>query len=496
MSEQYSLDHIDRIIEPSRGKKEKIIESIISAGSTSANGNADASVTHPPTSSTATIPKVPQTVRETEDYEKEYVPKVVSIGPYHFGNPKLQVVEKLKPFFTMKLLRNSDSTLRSLYDKLGDPQMVLVLRSFYEEHSTDMFCDEDFTKMMLLDSCFVLYSMYSMYLPFGELLELRGDDIYYIKRDLLLLENQIPFKVLREVMNLVDDGMDYYKMIKEFVYGSIFSLHREPPGLVKWLQSMFYCTRYEQRRVPDYYYDDDGYIDFNLRGIEFGHLLHLLHLLYIFVDRKVTIQCITIDRGSNYELCNFGTANELVDIGIQFKPSAIKSSYCIKFVKGCLELPPITIDDSTKAKWLNMIAYERAGLRDIAWIETYVCFLHSLIEQPEDVKVLKKAWVLGNYTGSNKDVVNLFKEIATGLVPNHYAYLGVKRKIQMHYESWRNTLFSQLKHEYLKSPWSYLALLGALIALFFSALQTYFTIWSPKSECDDLCKSLKMNHHL
>ncbi|MFS8001904.1 hypothetical protein Hanom_Chr13g01195771 [Helianthus anomalus] len=68
--------------------------------------------------------------------------------------------------------------------------------------------------------------------------------------------------------------------------------------------------------------------------------------------------------------------------------------------------------------------------------------------------------------------------------------------IQKHYQSWSNTLISQLKHEYVKSPWAFFALLGALIALFLSSVQAYFTVWSPKGECDDLCTFLKKYHQL
>ncbi|KAK9069247.1 hypothetical protein SSX86_013363 [Deinandra increscens subsp. villosa] len=457
MSEQDSLVHIDI------GKKEMIIESIISA---STNVNVDASVTPPPTSSTVKIQRVPQKVRETGDYEKEYVPKVVSIGPYHFGNPKLQVVEKLKPVCTMKLLRNSDSTLRSLYDKLGDPQMVLELKGFYEEHSTYMFCDEDFTKMMLLDSCFILYCIVLTF--FGapqELLEL-GDQIYYIKRDFFLLENQIPFKVLREVTELV--SMPAYTLWP-FVYGTIFSSLR-PPKILKWLRAVNVYTRYSRETWESYSSESPD------------HLLHLLHLIVTEKVKAHTAENLSWNIGEHDDnMCNFGTANELVDMGIQFKPSRdSRPRACVKFVKGCLELPPIKVDESTKAKWLNLIAFEKGSCAIYdSWVASYVCFLHSLIEQPEDVKVLRKAWVLGNFSGRSKDVVKLFDEIATGLVPDNFAYLIVKNKIQVHYESWRNTLLSQLKHEYIKSPWSFLALVGASLALFLTAVQTYFTVWSP-----------------
>lgn len=119
-----------------------------------------------------------------------------------------------------------------------------------------------------------------------------------------------------------------------------------------------------------------------------------------------------------------------------------------------------------------------------------------LFDDAEDVKVLRKAWVLKNMQGSDNKVAEFFNELGTNLPVNGIAYMDVKNKIQRHYGNWRNTLFYQLKNEYFKSPWAIFVLLGALLALFLSVVQTYFSVWSPKSDCDDLCMFLKKKHHL
>ncbi|KAJ0670622.1 hypothetical protein HanOQP8_Chr13g0476621 [Helianthus annuus] len=93
--------------------------------------------------------------RDTEEFKECYVPKIVSIGPYNFGEPKFQLYEKRKPVFAMDLLSGNKETLRRLYNRLFE--MVQELRSFYEKDSTTEFCDKVFTKMMLLDGCFILF---------------------------------------------------------------------------------------------------------------------------------------------------------------------------------------------------------------------------------------------------------------------------------------------------------------------------------------------------
>ncbi|GKE02200.1 UPF0481 protein-like protein [Tanacetum coccineum] len=245
------------------------------------------------------------------------------------------------------------------------------------------------------------------------------------------------------------------------------------------------------------------------------HLLHLLHHSLTQKqntpenDFKQTMinRCINFIGGicliSRNNRCTFRNVNELIDVGIDFKPSGSMSLAHIEvfkswwFFSANVELPPITVDDSTKPMLLNLVAYEMCSCNaHESWVTSYICLLDSLIDHPKDVKTLRKVGVLDNFLGSDEEVAKLFNEIGTYLVPNSLAYLEAKNKIQRHYKSWRNTLFSQLKHEYVKSPWAFLALLGALVALVLSGVQAYFSVWSPKSQCDDLCMFLKNNHHL
>ncbi|XP_076958421.1 UPF0481 protein At3g47200-like [Bidens hawaiensis] len=442
-----------------------------------------------PSLSTSRIHRVPEMVTETGDYDKYYVPKVVSIGPHHFGNKKLEFVEKLKPVFAMKLFSNNKETLRSLYKSLGDPKMVQELRNFYEENTTTKFCNKVFTKIMLLDCCFILY--YIQYI-FGEKPEdsggLSSHQIVFVHQDLFLLENQIPFKVLMEGMKLIE--FNWLKKIKPFIHENILASIKPKR---KWLEAILYIQndRRSSREEREMELISDNEPN--------DHLLHLLHRT---LTKHVKVPVKNSNPKDNYR-CTFRNVNELMDVGIHFKPSDTMSLAHVKFINGRLwfsaavELPPIIVDDSTKPMLKNLIAYEMCTNDACnAWVTSYICLLDSLIDQPEDVKALRKVGVLENSLGSDKEVAKLFNEIGTDLVPNSLAYLEAMNMIQRHYESWSNTLISQLKHEYVKSPWAFFALLGALIALFFGGVQAYFTVWSPKGDCDKFCEFLKNNHHL
>jgi hypothetical protein len=120
------------------------------------------------------------------------------------------------------------------------------------------------------------------------------------------------------------------------------------------------------------------------------------------------------------------------------------------FYPGYLWLPSITVDDSTGPKFMNLIAYEMClDFENDFGITSYISFLHSLIDEANDVEDLRKARVLLNFLGSDQEVVDLFNSIGTDLVPNAEAYKDVKIQIQKYYENstWM-TWMAQFLHDH------------------------------------------------
>ena len=106
------------------------------------------------------------------------------------------------------------------------------------------------------------------------------------------------------------------------------------------------------------------------------------------------------------------------------------------FYPGILWLPPIIVDDSTRPKFLNLIAYEMCPDFDNDYeITSYISFLESLIDEPKDVIDLRKAGILCNLLGSDDEVAQVFNEIGTDLVPNPEIYREVKCLIEDYYKN-------------------------------------------------------------
>ncbi|MBA0654800.1 hypothetical protein Goklo_021733, partial [Gossypium klotzschianum] len=147
------------------------------------------------------------------------------------------------------------------------------------------------------------------------------------------------------------------------------------------------------------------------------------------------------------------------------------------FFSGKLRLPPITVDDST----INLIAYEMCPDFDNDFtVTSYMCFLDLLIDEAEDVKDLRDAGILYNRLGSDEEVAKLFNKMNTDLVPSPMIYSGVKEKIHNHCKNMWINHAAQGYHTYFRSPWTFLAFLGAIAALTLSALQTYYAMHQQK----------------
>ncbi|CAL5420739.1 unnamed protein product [Camellia sinensis] len=182
---------------------------------------------------------------------------------------------------------------------------------------------------------------------------------------------------------------------------------------------------------------------------------------------------------------SYRSAQELKAAGIQFRPNKesnffTDARYEPQFIRAILRLPPMTIDDSTKALLLNLVAYEMCtdSPNDFG-VTSYLWFMDTLIDQAEDVKELRKKSIILNFLGSDQHVAELFNEIAKNLVPNPNAYEDVKNRIERHYKNKVRLWVTERLYDHFSSPWTLLAFLGALLAIALSFVQAYYAV-NPK----------------
>ncbi|XP_062081162.1 UPF0481 protein At3g47200-like [Humulus lupulus] len=174
------------------------------------------------------------------------------------------------------------------------------------------------------------------------------------------------------------------------------------------------------------------------------------------------------------------SAQELKSAGIEFKPSGADIAYTSKRFnfKGHLKLPPLTVDEWTKPKLMNLVAYEMC-LGDVGSyiVTSYVKLMDFLIDKEEDVKELRASRVLWNHLSCDKDVVDLFNDMGSECFkpPKDY-YFDVMEELENHCQRKCAIWMAQVYQTHFRSPWTMVALSAAIIALLLTAIQTWYAI--------------------
>lgn len=161
------------------------------------------------------IQNVPQMLSRIESNKKCYEPMVVSIGPYHHGKPELSVVEERKILMTQKYIANIvGSDIGNVYHQVA--MVAEEARECYEGNLK--LSNEEFTQMMFLDGCFIVQFMYYTVKQERGELGMKSDIMAFVQRDLLLLENQLPYLVLKKlIIALFKDGDEGESIIHKFI---------------------------------------------------------------------------------------------------------------------------------------------------------------------------------------------------------------------------------------------------------------------------------------
>ena len=170
------------------------------------------------------IPKVPHILRGTQDFKKLYEPRVISIGPYHHGKPHLHPGEMIKPLCARTFLADRKQDIEVLYKNIKSN--IEAVRNCYDWSSTNEYDDEELACMMLLDgSCLLHFIHCGMSGNVSKLGGLNVKDYFIVfpHEDLFLLENQLPFGVLKLIFEGANFkvGLPMEKKMKEFVTNAV-----------------------------------------------------------------------------------------------------------------------------------------------------------------------------------------------------------------------------------------------------------------------------------
>ncbi|KAL4607416.1 hypothetical protein ACB092_09G172200 [Castanea dentata] len=401
-----------------------------------------------------TAPKIRKvlTLRGHKHYRKYCEPRVVSLGPIHHGKPAYQLTEEYKLMLADKFIGTTGRTVEELYGIIEDN--IKELREYYDEKVTQKYSDENLAWMLFVDGCATLQFIDLVVREEVKDFKIKDDQVAFVQQDLFLLENQLPYQLLDYLM----------KNIKEEENSKKEENLRE--SIQKFIN--MHSMLYEDTEPPN----DENPI----------HLLDLLRKRLLGLD-DVNDETAQNKETGKEEWQSFRNVQELREVGIHLKSNPSSCLRDIKFTKkwnfypGILQLPLITVDDSTGPMFFNLIAYEMCpDFENDFGITSYICFLDSLIDESKDVIELRKAGILRNLLGSDQEVALVFNEIGTDLVPNPVIYKNVKLQIQEYFDLKSMTWISQVLHTHFSSPWTVIAFFAAFFALGLAVVQTVYSI--------------------
>jgi hypothetical protein len=327
------------------------------------------------------IHRYPQSIRDLDG--RYTVPTMVAIGPYHHGQDRLKPVEQVKHVAAYHCIRESGYSVQEMYDAVVS--VSYQARSLYDKQVMAGIGDQDFLPMMFYDACFVVQYMLTCTTDHGEMDEsLRSffdSNDNEIFRDLMLLENQLPWPVVEAVMRF------------------------RPVPLDVFIDSLRACL--QDRKVPEKvaFVLDERY--------EPPHFLGLLR--HYIVGRSTT----SLPKLPETESISFSVnAIELSEMGVTLIANRTTELIHMGVKKNGpifadLSLTPLSLD-AARASWLiNMAALELCTTPNFQDAEdeasavcSYLLLFAMIVDRVEDVHELRRKHLLQGGGGlTNKEVL-------------------------------------------------------------------------------------------
>lgn len=376
------------------------------------------------------------------DHERCHEPELVRIGLNH-GMDWYGTKYKNKYGYLNSLVqgKNGESSL-GVYVKAIEALVEKALKRY--EHPTNAELQQ-FTEIMLLDSCFIIESFHTHKMHTDGVVPYNNKNeeniIHILRHDLIRIGNQLPFFVLHQFFNTAQKQGKY------------------PDDQLIDLARNFFQNMIGPCIIPS-----------NKK------IQHLLDLVYLTFSGGETSD--STNEIKKTELGYMYYASELQEVGVKFKKNeGEKKFFDIKFENGVMEIPPLS--DNTLYLLRHLMAYEKQFPVNVSRpINDYVKFMQCLVDSPKDVILLRRSGIIDNKLG-NDEVINRLNQLGSEAeISNEFTYSQLLNDVKEHCGSLRKVLMADLRRNYINSPWKFLSVLAALALLSLTVTQTVFAILS------------------
>ncbi|KAL0910876.1 hypothetical protein M5K25_018972 [Dendrobium thyrsiflorum] len=383
-----------------------------------------------------------------------FTPKVVALGPYHHHKSDLQPLESHKERALHNFLKRGVKSL-DVYVRVM-MGVVEKLQCSYVDLEEEWKNQDNFTKLMIIDGCLMLEVMRldvnhcKHYAPsdpfFGS--HAMKHKVPYMRRDMLMLENQLPILVFKKLVSIKMDVDE-----------------SEAECIVTELVVRFF--------VPRIYNKKDDLTEF-IKSIHGFHALDIYRRSQLFISSK-TPQFQIRKLPAYVTNAVMRSAARQREAGVKFKRSHSSALTTISFDsrRGVLTLPEVTVDDSTEYEFLNMVALEHIHAASGSDVSSYVAFMGALVDSAEDVQLLHRHGMVKNGLGSDEDFAKLFSRMSQEVIVDQGGNLGfVQWEVEQYCQRRWNKCCAYLKHTYCRNPWTLISVFAAGFAIFLTLVST------------------------
>ncbi|KAL6607987.1 hypothetical protein ACP70R_041050 [Stipagrostis hirtigluma subsp. patula] len=308
----------------------------------------------------------------------------------------------------------------------------------------------------------------------------------YVFRDLFLLENQLPFFVVKRIYELLA-GADAPDLLAE--------------KICKYVE-------YNIQKYTRVGHEFDGQKDFH-------HLLQLCHMYFRpqqpmqqkehHTARKKWLHPLSILQHSYFKISHsedtslnqqiscaksyqvlkrWRRAEQYHEAGIEFRRKEYDdnnphSLLDIFFDKGEVEIPCLPIDENTACLFRNLVAFEQTCPRFGNDFTAYIAFISQLVSTPSDVALLARRGIILHHMRSDDEVSTLFSKLGKNVDfdPNGVYYLQfVCQMMEEYYQNRVNRWMAWLWHKHFNNPWMVLAVVAAAVVLICTIVQSLLAL--------------------
>ncbi|KAK9065562.1 hypothetical protein SSX86_014963 [Deinandra increscens subsp. villosa] len=453
------------------------------------------------------IYKVPSRLREINP--SSFTPRVVSIGPIHRGRPNLKLMQDKKAIYLHKLLdmvgRDQKGTLTKCLRKVSNSIKRIKGCYFGECFDGKRYPPEDngvrdddneFARMMVMDACFILYFINNLLISDNRL---RNRSVAV---DLVLLENQIPFFVLKHIYGLT------LGTSVESARGSLVDMLHD---LLERVSPFFLKLKVENlpSKIAPYhilgllhkFYQPESPEPPQIKIIPAAHSAAELHKVGVrFRQSKEKQTKTNISSKNPFKRIESGKGKMMEDDTIEsgkgkmVEDDTIESGrsetvkeqkdrmwlMAVEFEqsrhKPIFRMAEVLIDNFFEVVMRNLIAYEQYSTPVKNYVTSYAMAMSMLAATPDDIAKLTESDIIRNNLGSNEKASDMISSICKDVTFPDFYYIDSWEKAKKHYDSYWSKNFGMFKHIYFDTLWKAIALFAGIILFLFGTVQLVLRI--------------------